>query len=151
MKILKDVFCHHFAWSIPLFLLAMTSASDSNKEQDFTAGQEWSIKCTPPTTAKVVIGRVEPWMNKIAVHVSIVDLPLSLETGAFQISQIAHAPFEKSALAASVDKLVATGVAPSQDFEAGYRQWKEHNGGIYTVSVAQALGLGQSILNGTRQ
>ncbi len=63
------------------------------------------------------------------------------------IREIAHIPFEKSALTASVDKLLATGVTPSRDFESGYKQWKEQNGGIYTVSVAQAIGLGQGILN----
>ena len=109
---------------------------------DFAVGQEWLIKSIPPGTAKVIIGRIEPWGGKVAIHVSIVDLPVRQEAGAFRISQIAHAPFEKSALAASVDKLIATGVPPAQNFDSGYEQWKEHNGGIYTVSIAQALGLG---------
>ncbi len=64
------------------------------------------------------------------------------------MSEVAHAPFEKSALLASISRLVATGVATSRDFEEGYKEWKEHNGGIYTVSVAQALGLAPTAPNG---
>jgi len=108
---------------------------------DFAVGQEWLIKSIPPGTVKVIIGRIEPCRDKVVVHVSIVDLPAPQEAGALRVSQIAHAPFEKSALAASLDKLIATGVPPAQNFESGYEQWKEHKGGIYTVSIAQALGL----------
>jgi hypothetical protein len=67
--------------------------------------------------------------GQIAIHISIVDIPAPQEAGAFHNSQIAHAPFEKSAFAASIDSLVATGVAPPRNFEAGYKQWREHNGG----------------------
>lgn len=109
---------------------------------DLAVGQEWLIKSTHPGTAKVIIGRIEPWRDKVAVHVSIVDLPAPQEAGALRISQIAHAPFEKSALAASLNKLIATGVPPAENFDSGYQQWKENKGGIYTVPIAQALGLG---------
>lgn len=102
-------------------------------------GQEWSIKSSTESTAKVIIGRIEPWRDKIAVHVSIVDIPVAQETGAVRISEIAHIPFEETALAASVDKLIATGVPPARDFDGGYRQWKEHNGGIFTVPIAEAI------------
>lgn len=117
------------------------ASSSAQESPDFAVGQEWLIKSIHPGTAKVIIGRIEPWRDKVAVHVSIVDLPAPQE-GALRISQIAHAPFEKSALAASVDKLIATGVPPAENFDSGYQQWKENKGGIYTVPIAQALGLG---------
>jgi hypothetical protein len=91
----------------------------------------------------VIIGRIEPWRDRVAVHVSIIDIPLSQETGALRISEIAHIPFEESALAASVDKLLATGAPPARDFDSGYKQWKEHNGGIFTVSIAEAMASGR--------
>jgi hypothetical protein len=72
-------------------------SSSAQELPDFAVGQEWLIKSVPPGTAKVIIGRIEPWRNKVVVHVSIVDLPVSQEAGAIRISQIAHAPFEKSA------------------------------------------------------
>ena len=107
---------------------------------DFVPGQEWSIKSASPTTAKVIIGHVEPWGNTVSVSVSVVDIPTPKGgTGAIIATQIGHMPFEKSALAASVDRLVATGVSPLPQFESGYEQWKEAKGGIFTISVEKAI------------
>jgi len=103
---------------------------------DFAPGQEWSIRSTAPTTAKVIIGRVEPWGgDRIAVSVSIVDVP-NPQGG---VTVISHVPFDKTALAGSVDKLVATGVSPDPGFEGGYKQWRDAKGGIFTISVEKAI------------
>jgi len=129
---------------VAFFFLAMICRAEKlsvESHPDFAEGQEWSIKGVPQSTAKVIIGRIESWKDKIAVHVSIVDIPDSQEVGRLHISEIAHVPFEKSALAASVEKLIATGVLPAGNFDAGYKQWKENKGGIYTVPIAQAIGL----------
>lgn len=112
-------------------------------QPEFVAGQEWSIKSTPESPARVIIGRVEPWKDRTAVHISIIDIPVSQVVGGLHVSEIAHLPFERSALAMSVDKLIATGVPPAQNFDIGYKQWKDKNGGIYTVPIAQAIGLGK--------
>jgi hypothetical protein len=122
---------------------AASLVGGSTANSGFAEGQEWSVKSSTESAAKVIIGRIEPWRDKIAVHVSIVDIPVSQETGALRISEIAHIPFEESALAASVDKLIATGVPPARDFDSGYKQWKEHNGGIFTVPIAEAMALGR--------
>ena len=87
---------------------------------DFEPGQEWSIKSASPTTAKVIVGRVEPWRDRVSVNVSIVDIPIPQGLpGAGGVTQIAHIPFDKAALAASVDRLLATGVSPASSFESG--------------------------------
>jgi hypothetical protein len=136
-------------WSWCAFALVFGSfgvaplVGGSTADSGFAVGQEWSIKSSIPSTAKVIIGRIEPWRDRVAVHVSIIDIPLSQETGALRISEIAHIPFEESALAASVDKLLATGAPPARDFDSGYKQWKEHNGGIFTVSIAEAMASGR--------
>ncbi len=122
---------------------AATLVDGSTANAGFAEGQEWSVKSLTQSTTKVIIGRIEPWRDKIAVHISIVDIPVSQETGAFHISKIVHIPFEESALAASVDKLIATGVPPARDFDSGYKQWKEHNGGIFTVPIAEGNGMGR--------
>jgi len=102
-------------------------------------GQEWSIKSLSPTTAKVVIDRIEPWKNQTVIHISIVDISMSSSQPGNPVMRIDHIPFEKTALKASVDKLLSIGVAPPLNFETGYRQWKENNGGIYTIPVMQVL------------
>jgi hypothetical protein len=120
------------------FVAVLLKANDSHagKSSAFVAGQEWSIKSETPTTAKVIIDRVEGWRDKTVVHISIVDIP------ATQFTRIDHLPFEESALAASVDKLLLTGVSPPAYFEAGYQQWKDHNGGIYTITIMELLNTG---------
>jgi len=105
---------------------------------DLAVGQEWSAK---DTAAKVVIGRIETVGGAEVVSVSLLDVPTPKGPAAF-----GHAPFEKSALVASLDQLLATGVAPGDAFEAGYQQWKSAHGGYFTVSVAFAIGIAMKTL-----
>jgi hypothetical protein len=125
-----------------LFLVAFTAHAEtvSAPIPDFAPGQEWSIKSTSPTTAKVVIGRVEAWQNTVCVSVSIVDVPIPQDMpGAGGTTQVAHVPFEKAALVASVDQLLATNVSPDPNFESGYKQWQDAKGGIFTISAEKAI------------
>jgi len=48
-------------------------------------------------------------------------------------------PFEESAFAAAVDRLLITGVSPAPNFESGYQNWKDAKGGVFTVSVEKAM------------
>jgi hypothetical protein len=119
---------------------AADAGSLSGPAPDFAPGQQWSIKSASPTSAKVVIDRVEPWHEKVVVHVSVVDLPVPQGvSGADGPSVISHMPFDQSALAASVDRLLATGVAPPSGFIGGYKYWQDAKGGIFTVSVEKAI------------
>ena len=121
--------------------VARAETADMSKPE-FAPGQMWSIKSTTPTTTKVIIGRVEEWSGKIAIHVSVIDAPIPPGVpGAGGITNVGHMPFDQSALVASVDQLLATGVSPAPNFEAGYAQWKSAKGGIYTISVTEAVGL----------
>jgi hypothetical protein len=106
----------------------------------FAPGQIWSIKSARPTTAKVVINRVEPWEHQIVVHVSIIDVPVPRDMpGAGRTTDIGHMPFQQSALAASVDRLLATDASPASSFESGYKQWQDAKGGVFTINVEQAI------------
>jgi hypothetical protein len=126
---------------LPFLCFAATKSTESS-DPNFAPGQEWSIKSTSPTTAKVVIGRVEKWGGRVAVHVSIVDIPVpSGLPGAGGMTQIEHIPFDKVALLASTDRLLAVHVSLSPNFEIGYKQWQEAKGGIFTISVPSAISL----------
>lgn len=106
----------------------------------FAPGQVWSINSPTQTAAKVVIGRVEAWNGKVAVHVSLIDIVIpSGAPDAGATITVGHVPFEQSALAASVDRLLARGVSPPASFDTGYREWQSANGGIFTISVAAAI------------
>jgi hypothetical protein len=115
-------------------------------------GQMWSIRSASPTTVKIIIGRVEPWENKVCVNVSIVDIPIPEGLpGAGGVMQIAHAPFDKAALAASVDHLVSKKASPDSGFESGYEQWKSAKGGIFTVSVEKVVEAMFQTINSSRR
>jgi hypothetical protein len=90
--------------------LAARASCTGVPSPNFTPGR--SIKSPVPTTAKVVIGRIEAWKDKVAVHVSVIDIPSPPETSLHRgLISIDHVPFDKSALMASVDQLLATGVS----------------------------------------
>lgn len=85
--------------------------------------QMWSITSAVPTTAKIVIGRVEAWNGKVAVHVSVIDIPVPPGApGDNGLINIDHVPFDESALAASVDHFLAVDVSPTSGFERGYER-----------------------------
>ena len=114
--------------------------ADSPKP-DFVPGQIWSIKLDRPTTAKVVVVRVEPSANRTVVHVSIIDIPVPEGVAEGDgITTVGEMPFDKSALAASVDQLLGTDGQPAQGFLPAYNQWLADKGaGVFTTSVARAI------------
>ena len=97
-------------------------------------GQAWSIKSEIPTSTKVVIGRIEPLQHHVVVHVSIIDIP-----NMDKLTAIDHMPFDQPSLATSLDQLLGTGAAPAPNFETGYKQWRDANGGFFTISVSEAI------------
>jgi hypothetical protein len=104
-------------------------------------GQTWTIKSVSRTTTVVTIGRIEPWNGKVVTHISAVNVPIPFGVrGSGGITRINHMPFEKSALEASLDRLLATDALLPPDFESGYAAWRSDKGaGIYTIGVSEAI------------
>jgi hypothetical protein len=71
-----------------------------------------------------------------AVSVSVFDVPCPPGLGVTTID-VAHAPFDSEALARSVDKMVDDHAPTAAQYEAGYANWKQAKGGIYTISVGE--------------
>ncbi|MES5484928.1 hypothetical protein QMZ05_19395 [Bradyrhizobium sp. INPA03-11B] len=118
-----------------------TCAADSLlRRPTFAPGQEWSIKSSSTTTAKLIIGRIEPWSGRVVVEVTLVDVPIPQHLpGAGGTTIIGHMPFDDVALMESVDRLLAVNVSTASNFESGSRQWREAKGGVFTVSVEKAI------------
>jgi hypothetical protein len=136
-------------------IVALSAHAEDNvvRAPDFAPGQVWSIKSDSPTTAKVIIGRIEPWKDKVAVHCTVIEIPLPKRgPNDAPMTQIDHIPFDKPTLAASVDKLLSAGVPPVPGFERGYVHWRsDANAGVFAVSVSKAIGLMlESIIRGAR-
>lgn len=101
----------------------------------FAVGQVWSLSGTDYPDARVIIDRLEVWNGQPIIHISVTGLP---QRGGFSGTMM-HLPFAEAAVRASVAKLVARSDAPFSGFEAGYDQWKAANGGVFTVSIQQAV------------
>lgn len=121
-------------------LLFLALPAQAAEPRDFAPGQLWSVKPIAAATMRIVIGKIEPQGGRTVVHVWVTaikgfpDVP-----GLGRFEGIGHMPFDAEALARSVDRLLATDVAPADDFEAGYATWQAEKGGVFTMSVPQAV------------
>lgn len=126
------------------FSIAMAAFAQSGgpQGQALVPGQMWSINSPSPTTIKVVIGRLESWNDKTAVHVALFDVPVPAGApGAGNLIRVGHMPFEQSALVASLNELISKDVSPGPNFETGYAQWQSARGGIYSIGVSEAVAI----------
>jgi hypothetical protein len=106
----------------------------------FKPGQVWSIKPRGLSPTRIVVVKIEAWNETVAIHVSLNDVRIPADLpGGGRLTNIGHMPFAKAALEASVDELLATSGTPEPDFEVSYARWRQDNGGIFTVSVDQAV------------
>ena len=105
--------------------------------RDFAPGQLWSVK---GSALRVIVGRVEPVRDRTVVHVSVTGISgFPALPGVGEFDAVSHMPFDAGALAASVDRLLASEATPLRDFEIGYAEWKSAAGGVYGLSVPQAI------------
>ncbi|MCW5714886.1 MAG: hypothetical protein KIT43_10280 [Bauldia sp.] len=124
---------------IGLGLLAPALAMPARAQVTFVPGQVWSVRDMPEAT-QLIIGRVERFGTTTAVHVSIVGVPVPIDwPGPGGTTQVAHMPFDADALAASVEQLIGTDGTALPNFQDGYAEWRRARGGVFTISVAEAV------------
>jgi hypothetical protein len=108
----------------------------------------WSYKTRPSEgLSTVTILRVEtsPKVGVI-VHVRIDGVQFKNCKGGPAPTTIDHAPFTKIAMDKSVSRQLRT-VSELPEFEAGYKDWLAHCGGVYTVSVAEMVDVNDATFN----
>jgi hypothetical protein len=106
----------------------------------FEAGQVWTLKAPMEPTARIRVGRVED--DGATIHISLWDVrpPVPQPSGALgRPLWASHLPISSTALARSVDQLVRDVPPEHLDFEPGYRHWREANGGVFTITVAEIV------------
>jgi hypothetical protein len=118
-------------------LLAAAWPGAALARPDLAVGEVWSIKATPPTPARVIIGHIGAFGEaRTAVSVCIVDVPTDHGP-----TILGHIPFDEPALVDSLDQLLETGHPLPPVFEQGYRQWREARSGAFTLPVDQVIAL----------
>jgi hypothetical protein len=123
--------------------------SPGQRAPDFAVGQVWDYTSRPgEASSTVTVLRIDrPEGQPAIVHVAIMGLHVKnphAPTG-FS-SDIKHVPMSEVALRSSVTKLVRTN-SQLPDYEAGYAQWKQARGGVFTVSVADAVDFVERAMN----
>jgi hypothetical protein len=114
-----------------------------------SVGQVWAYRARPGEQGSTLtIGKLEEASTGgSVVHISLAGLHLKNPgvPGGYS-SELPHAPFTKVAIDQSVTELIRQGVPPPA-FEQGYQQWQQSNGGVFTISVAEAVDLVEKGIN----
>jgi len=120
---------------------------------EYKAGQRWSYKTRAGEEGSfLIILKVEndPKLGTI-VHIALDGLKVKNRRSPDGLIERAdHLPFAKGAIDKSVLKLLKENV-DLPDFEEGYQMWREafdaNRAGIYTITVAEAVGVMEATLN----
>jgi hypothetical protein len=113
------------------------------KDDKYQPGQVWSYKSRPgEESSTLTILRVEESpQGKRIVHIHVDGIRLKNCTGGPAPDTVAHMPFARESLDASVTQQIRKGSVPP--FKDGYSDWRkgwdEGKAGFYTITVAQAV------------
>ncbi|HSN16207.1 MAG TPA: hypothetical protein VLT61_16360 [Anaeromyxobacteraceae bacterium] len=119
----------------------------------FRVGQVWGVKARPGefgTTATIVKVDRSP-KHGVIVHVYMKGIHVKSPTAPNGYAdRVQHAPFAEEALARSVTALEGR-ARKLPDWEPGYRAWRSAyeagKAGVFTVTVAEALGVVEKALD----
>jgi hypothetical protein len=120
--------------------------------QSFQVGQEWSYQARPQdVNSNLVVGAIEdhPEMGRI-VHIAVSNVRVrNPHANGGYSTVIGHIPMSDAALRNSVTELLASGQNVDQVAE-GIKSWREAHGGVFTVSVSEAVQYIENALLGGR-
>jgi hypothetical protein len=115
------------------------------KDAKYQVGQVWGYesrsKTNSPTLTIIEIDRL-PKIG-IVVHIRLDGVELNAPNGNI-LDHVDHMPFTKNAMLLSTTNLLhSSSSLPNLE---GYEQWKEACGGVYTISVNDAVDVMQKTL-----
>jgi hypothetical protein len=128
-------------WTLAMAsIMAGCSIGAAPPAQEYAEGQVWEYRTRPEDEGSLLkmqkIEMLEDFQESGPVyHVSLIglrfaDLPVA--------SELQHAPFSKASLDASVTRLSGS-KAPFPDPTEGIAEWRAAKGGVFTISVAEAV------------
>jgi len=104
---------------------------------DIAVGQVWSFETDKFHKNSVVIHQIEPFADDLtAVHITVNE---DVQVSENETMSFGHFPFESNAFKQSLRELLGTSNKDQETFEEGYEYWKNENGGIFTVSIHDAV------------
>jgi len=115
----------------------------------YKVGQVWNYNSRPrEEKSTLTIVKVESHEKLgVIVHVCLQGLKIKNPQTPSGISNtIPHAPFSEKAIQESVTKLNRI-TQDLPDFKEGYNSWRDAQGGIWTISVSDAIATVEKCLN----
>ena len=117
------------------------------KDKKYHPGQVWQYKTRQDEqVSRITVLKVEalPKLGTI-VHVRVDHIRLRNCTGGPEPDNFQHMPFTRDAMERSITKLEKDGV-DIPDL-GGYEQWRADCGGVYTITVAEAIKVAEYTFN----
>jgi len=130
-----------------------TVKQKETNDSKFKVGQKWSYRARAgEESSYFIIVKIDndPKLGRI-IHIAMRGLKIKNPRSPDGLSEsVSHMPFAEEAIEKSEVKLLQEKV-DLPDFEEGYRLWREAfdagRGGIYTITVADAVTVMETILN----
>ncbi|MDF7777775.1 hypothetical protein P1X14_21145 [Sphingomonas sp. AOB5] len=123
-----------------LALLGMSQPVIAPVEDRYAVGQIWEYRNLPRDAGsllKIQAIETDPVGGTI-YHISVTGL--KIEAGGGVLQEIGHLPVSKQTLDASVTRL--SPLTPDfPDAAPGIADWRKANGGVFTISVAEIVGV----------
>jgi hypothetical protein len=117
------------------------------KDAKFHPGQVWQYKTrSGEERSLVTILKVESLPKGLIIHIRVDGVRLKNCSGGPEPETIEHMPFAREAIERSVTKLVRED-PKIPDFQAGYDDWRNACGGVYTISIADAVKIDEITFN----
>ena len=111
-------------------------------DRKFSPGQVWSYFARPGelNSTATILAIDSSAKIGVIIHVRVDRLRMHNPRGEL-VPSIEHMPFTRDAMLISVDRLLQAN-APLPTME-GYEYWHVHCGGVYSISVADAVSVAQ--------
>jgi len=113
------------------------------KDSKFRPGQVWQYRTrSHEEDSTLTILKVEsvPKLGTI-IHVRVEKIRLRNCTGGPEPDKFEHMPYTRDAIERNVTKLVRERTVPA--FQTGYEEWRKACGGVYTITVAEAINVAE--------
>jgi hypothetical protein len=115
-------------------------------DSKFRPGQIWHYRTRPGEEGSfLTILRIEslPKVGTI-IHIRVDKVRLRNCTGGPEPDNFQHMPFTRDAIEHSVTKLEREG-SDIPDYKDGYDEWHNACGGVYTITVSEAVAVSEAI------
>lgn len=105
--------------------------------KDIAVGQLWSFETDKFKENSVLIHHIEPFVDALTVvHITLSE---DVQVCDNETMSFGHFPFESTAFKNSLHELLGTSNNGQEIFKEGYEYWKNQNGGIFTISIHDAI------------